>query len=85
MIETLRGACQTGGEFGYSVIDVRIKIVELEIGESPDVSISLGAALSLALRQAETDRGETGNLRRRFPERQCTARYCHLASYTYHR
>lgn len=55
MLDLLRTGCEAGGSFGYPVVDVKVSVVSLELGETTDPTIPTGAALSLALRQAFRD------------------------------
>ncbi|RMG45380.1 MAG: elongation factor G [Acidobacteria bacterium] len=50
--DTLRSACEAGGAHGFPVIDVRVTLTALELGDAPEPSVPLGAALSLAVRHA---------------------------------
>ncbi|NJN64098.1 MAG: elongation factor G [Acidobacteria bacterium] len=44
-------ACGSGS-IGYPVIDARVRVMELEIGETPDPRLPIGASLTMALRHA---------------------------------
>ena len=52
VVDLLRTGCEAGGSYGYPVVDVRVSVDSLEIGETPDPSIPAGAALTMALRNA---------------------------------
>lgn len=51
-VEILRSGCEAGGAYGYPVVDVRITVESIEIGDAPDPMVPLGASLTLALRHA---------------------------------
>ena len=51
IIEILASGCQAG-TWGYPVVDVRVRLDELQVGEAPDPLVPISAALSMALRQA---------------------------------
>lgn len=55
--EVLRAACEAGGSYGYSVVDIAVTIQDVNTGEAPDPLIPLGATLNLALRSALTAAG----------------------------
>ncbi len=55
MLDLLKTGCEAGGSFGYPVVDVKVNVISLELGETADPTIPTGAALSLALRQAFRD------------------------------
>ncbi len=52
IVDVIRSGCEGGGSYGYPVVDIRVRLDKLEIGEAPDPIIPLGAAVSLALRDA---------------------------------
>ena len=52
IVDLLRTGCEAGGSYGYPVVDVRVSVDSLEIGETADPSIPAGAALTMALRNA---------------------------------
>jgi elongation factor G len=52
VISLLRNSCEAGGSFGYPVVDARVSVVSLEIGDAPDPRVPIGAALSMAMRNA---------------------------------
>jgi elongation factor G len=51
----LRNSCEAGGSFGYPVVDVRVSVVSLQVGDAPDPRVPIGAALSMAMRHAFSD------------------------------
>ncbi len=50
--QTLLTGCEAGGAFGYPVVDVRVRLTGLELGDSADPGVPAGAAVSMALRHA---------------------------------
>jgi elongation factor G len=52
IVDVLESSCGAGGAYGYPVVDVRVRLITLRIGEAPDPSVAAGAALSLAVRDA---------------------------------
>ncbi|MDQ7088141.1 MAG: TetM/TetW/TetO/TetS family tetracycline resistance ribosomal protection protein, partial [Acidobacteriota bacterium] len=50
--QTLLSGCGAGGAFGYPVVDVRVRLTRLEVGEAADPGVPAGAAVSMALRHA---------------------------------
>ncbi len=50
--EILRTGCEGAGLYGYPVVDARVRLERLELGDAPDPLLPLGASLSLALRSA---------------------------------
>jgi elongation factor G len=58
-LETIASACVSGGANGYPVVDVKIRVLEIDLGEAPDPSIPLRASLALALRRAFSTAGMT--------------------------
>ncbi len=50
--EILRTGCEGAGLYGYPVVDVRVRLERLELGDAPDPLLPLGASLSMALRAA---------------------------------
>ncbi len=51
-VEIVKSSCSAGGTYGYPVVDVRVSIVSVRLGDAPDPMIPLGAVLSLAMRDA---------------------------------
>jgi len=51
-LDLLRSGCLAGGTMGYPMMDVRARLERIEIGECADPLVPLGAAISLALRDA---------------------------------
>jgi elongation factor G len=52
MISLLETGCSGGGSLGLPVIDARVTVEKITIGESPDPLVPISASLSLALRHA---------------------------------
>ncbi len=50
--EILRTGCEGAGLYGYPVVDVKVRLERLELGDAPDPLLPLGASLSMALRDA---------------------------------
>ena len=46
--EVLLGGCQGGGAYGYPVVDVRVHLLSLELGDAGDPLVCAGAAASAA-------------------------------------
>ncbi len=53
--EILLGGCSAGGGYGYPVVDVKARVLDVQLGEPPDPMVPLLASLTMALRQAFTD------------------------------
>lgn len=51
-VEALIRGCAAGGTHGYSVVDLRVSILEFRHNDPPDIMIPLLGALSMALREA---------------------------------
>jgi elongation factor G len=50
--EVVIGGCEGGGAYGYPVVDVRVHLLEIEVGEAPEPALPVGAAAAAALREA---------------------------------
>jgi elongation factor G len=48
----LADVCSAGGPHGFPVVDVVVRIVQLELSDAPDLSVPLLASLTIALRRA---------------------------------
>ncbi len=53
--EILLGGCSAGGGYGYPVVDVKARVLDVQLGEPPDPMVPLLASVTMALRQAFTD------------------------------
>ncbi|GAB4373737.1 MAG: elongation factor G [Acidobacteriota bacterium] len=49
--EILASGCESGA-WGYPVVDVRVRVDDLEVGDAPDPLVPISASLTMALRQA---------------------------------
>lgn len=50
--QVLLDTCSAGGPRGFPVVDVSVRVLEVELREAPDPSVPLLAALTMALRKA---------------------------------
>ncbi|MBP7147050.1 MAG: elongation factor G [Acidobacteria bacterium] len=58
-LELLTANCDGGGPSGYSLVDVRVQLDAIEIGDAQDPMVPLGASVSLAFRDAVAKAGTT--------------------------
>ncbi len=52
--QTVATVCMGGGTDGYPIVDIRVRLVEIRLNDSPDPLVPLRAALTVALRNAFT-------------------------------
>ncbi len=52
--QTVAAVCLGGGTDGYPIVDIRVRILEIRLNDSPDPLVPLRAALTMALRNAFT-------------------------------
>lgn len=50
--EIIANGCSAGGPYGYPVVDVRVRVEDVSLGEPPDPMVPLLASLTMALRHA---------------------------------
>ncbi len=53
--ETVLGGCTAGGAYGYPVVDIKVRVTSVQIGEPPDPLPPLVASVTMALRNALAD------------------------------
>ena len=51
-LEIVANACAAGGGYGYPVVDVKVKVLDVQLGEPPDPLVPLLASLTMAMRDA---------------------------------
>ncbi len=56
-VEMVQNGCAAGGSYGYPVVDVRVRVTEVALGEPPDPMVPLLASLTMGLRQAIANAG----------------------------
>ena len=57
--ETIAAICTAGGGHGYPVVDLKVRMVEIQLNDCADPLVPLRASLTMALRHALTAAGTT--------------------------